>query len=99
MSNMRRFVAGDTLTHVPTIAALARRTLVSVEVLEDVQEFLRAWPRPPADDPKRPDPLRKPGTVTVLTALLELQAKGFVLEIEQVAGGFWVRMKTMEAVA
>lgn len=93
MSDAACFVPGDLLDYVPRRAVLSRRTLVTVEVTEDIAHFLQCWPRPPADDPKRPDPLRKPGDVTVLTTLLELQAKGFVDEIDQVPGGFWVRMK------
>jgi hypothetical protein len=92
------FVAADLLNYVPRKAVLSRRTLVTVEVTEDIKHFLAVWPRPPADDPKWSDPLRKPGEVTVLTVLLELEAKGFVQDIEQVTGGFLVRMKDREAV-
>ena len=99
MSIESRFVPSDLLDYVPAMAVLARRTLVTVEVTGSVAHFLAVWPRPPADDPQRPDPLRKPGLVTVLTALLELEAKGVVQEIEQVPGGFLVRIKTREAVA
>lgn len=94
----RIFVARDLLADVPQRAYLSRRTLVTAEVTEDIAHFLQVWPRPPADDPKRPDQLRKPGRITVLSVLLDIQDKGFVESIEQVAGGFWVRMKSREAV-
>jgi hypothetical protein len=90
------FVAADLLDYVPRRAVLSRRTLVTVEVTEDIPHFLAAWPRTPADDPKRPDPLRKPGEVTVLTTLLELQQKGIVDSVEQTEGGFLVCVNARE---